>query len=143
MATGTRHSEEAPSAPPVAQGAPPKERRAPQAAQGAGAKVRHLRVQIGLTETDLANGTGAAVRTVRRWISPRPTIPQARYARAIDDMTAITAELKDSFTARGIRQWLNSRNRYLEGRRPIELIAEGQYERVREAANALHEGYYV
>jgi DNA-binding transcriptional regulator YiaG len=104
--------------------------------------VRYLRREWGLTEADLADGTGASQRTVRRWAQDR-TQPQARYQRQIDDLRSIVQVLQDSLTAKGMRQWLRSRNRYLEEQRPIDLLREGKFERVHEAAQAFQEGYYL
>ena len=127
MATATRHHSEAhePSPLDVAE------------------NVRYLRRQVGLTEVDLADGTGASTRTVRRWIAARATQPQARYARPIDDLKTIVDELHDSLTPRGIRQWLRARNRYLGGARPIDELRGGHFDRVRQAAQAFSEGHYV
>src|SRR3954452_20619538 len=50
-------------------------------------RVRYLRREMGLTEGDLAAITGAADRTVRRWLAG--TTPQARHAERLDDLHAI------------------------------------------------------
>jgi hypothetical protein len=42
--------------------------------------------------------------------------------------------LEDSLTAEGIDQWLRASNRLLDGRRPIDLIDEGDTESVGRAA---------
>jgi len=106
--------------------------------------VRYLRRHTKLTEADLADGTGASTRTVRRWIAAKPTEDrEPRYARQIDDLRTIVQELEESLTPKGIRQWLRARNRYLDGERAIDLLREGQFRKVREAALAFREGYYV
>jgi broad specificity phosphatase PhoE len=51
--------------------------------------------------------------------------------------------LEDSLTAEGIEQWLRAANRLQDGRRPIDLIEEGDAERVRQAAQAFLDGAYV
>ncbi|HWV86177.1 MAG TPA: helix-turn-helix transcriptional regulator [Capillimicrobium sp.] len=104
--------------------------------------VRYLRRHAGLTETDLADGTGASPRTVRRWAHARTT-PQARYQPRIDDLRAIVEILEDTLTAKGIQQWLRSRNRYLGGQRPIDALRAGHFDKVQEAANAFSDGTYL
>lgn len=126
---------------PTAPAQPPTERH-PVDIPDASESVRYLRRQAGLTEVDLADGTGASPRTVRRWAQEH-TQPQARYQRHIDDLRTIVQLLEDSLTAKGMRQWLRSRNRYLGGQRPIDLLRENQFDRVQEAAEAFREGYYV
>jgi hypothetical protein len=108
-----------------------------------GQSVRYLRREVGLSEVDLADGTGAHTRTVRRWIASRPSEPQPRYARHIDDLKAIVEELEDSLTHKGIRQWLRARSRYLDDKRPIDELREGHFDEVRQAARAFTEGYYL
>jgi hypothetical protein len=51
--------------------------------------------------------------------------------------------LGDSLTAEGIEQWLHAANRLLDGRRPIDIIDEGDTESVRQAAQAFLDGAYV
>jgi transcriptional regulator with XRE-family HTH domain len=105
-------------------------------------KVRYLRGSTGLTESDLAAGTGASTRTVRRW-TRQESDPQPRYERQIDDLSTIVAILEVTLTPKGIQQWLRSRNRTLDGKRPIELLKESEFERVKDAACAFEQGYYV
>lgn len=107
------------------------------------AVVRRLRLDLGLTEADLATATGATTRTVRRWLAEDVEDPQARYAQRIDDLRAIVDILEDSLTRKGTRQWLHARNRYLLDARPIESIGEGDFDQVQKAAQAFAEGYYV
>jgi transcriptional regulator with XRE-family HTH domain len=108
-------------------------------------RVRHLRHEIGLTETDLATATGASTRTVRRWTHALDDDLQRgpNYARQIDDLDAIVTELQDSLTPKGIQQWLWARNRYLKGKRPIEVLGEGRFDVVYEAAAAFRDGVYL
>jgi hypothetical protein len=51
--------------------------------------------------------------------------------------------LEDSLTRAGIEQWLRASNRMLGGRRPLDLIREGDLDKVREAAQAFIDGGYV
>ncbi len=55
----------------------------------------------------------------------------------------IRASLRGSLTERGADQWLRARNRMLGGRRPIDLVREGQVELVSRAAAAFVDGAYV
>jgi transcriptional regulator with XRE-family HTH domain len=129
MATATRHRGSAGGAPRVA--------------IGADESVRYLRRQVGMTEVDLADGTGASTRTVRRWLASDATTPQRRFATQLDDLRTIAKTLEESLTHKGIRQWLRARNRLLDDQRPIDLLREGHFDRVHQAAQAFNEGYYV
>jgi hypothetical protein len=50
--------------------------------------------------------------------------------------------LEDSPTREGIEQWLRAADRLLDGRRPIDLIDEGDTEGVRQTAQAFLDGAY-
>jgi transcriptional regulator with XRE-family HTH domain len=104
-------------------------------------RVGYLRREMGLTEKDLAAATGAADRTVRRWLAG--TTPQHRHAEHLDDLNTVVEELADSLTAKGVRQWLHGRNRLLDGDRPIERLNKGDFQAVYNAAQAFSRGYYV
>ena len=51
--------------------------------------------------------------------------------------------LEDSLTAEGIDQWLRAANRLMDGRRPIDLIDEGDTESIGQAAQAFLDSAYV
>jgi hypothetical protein len=42
-----------------------------------------------------------------------------------------------------VAQWFEDQNRYLDGRRPVDLLIAGQHERVLGAARAFIEGTYL
>ena len=106
--------------------------------------VRYLRRQTKLTESDLADATGASTRTVRRWLKANlRDVREPRFTDQIDDLRMIVEELEGSLTAKGIRQWLRARSRYLDGARPIDVLRQGGFDKVREAALAFREGDYI
>lgn len=109
------------------------------------ARVRYLRGDVGLTEVELADATGASTRTVRRWTKADDADLQRgpNYSQQIDDLYAVVNELRESLTGKGIRQWLRSRNRYLKGERPIDMLRKGQFQDVYDAALAFRDGVYV
>lgn len=109
------------------------------------ARVRYLRGDIGMTEGELADATGATTRTVRRWTKVDEADLQRgpNYAKEIDDLYAVVSELCESLTGKGIRQWLKARNRYLKGERPIDLLRKGQFQEVYDAAVAFRDGVYL
>jgi hypothetical protein len=106
--------------------------------------VRYLRLDLELTEADLATATGATTRTVRRWLAEDVEDPQARYADRLDDLRMVIEHL-DGFglPQEGIRNWLRWRNVCLGGSRPLEDIGKGEFDQVQRAAQAFAEGYYV
>lgn len=94
-----------------------------------------------LTQADLARATGASERSVRNWKKTSAIRPE--YEERLRDVREVALILQDSLTPRGVGQWLRARNRMLGGRRPIELIGEGELAKVKEAAQAFVDGAYV
>jgi transcriptional regulator with XRE-family HTH domain len=107
----------------------------------AGAVVRRLRVDYGLTQSIIAKATGTSARSVRNWEQTSAIRP--RNDERLRDLREVALILRETLTARGVGQWLTARNRILRGRRPIDLLAEGDTNSVREAATAYVEGAYV
>ncbi len=102
--------------------------------------ARGLR-HYGLTQEAIARATGATARSVRNWESTSAIRP--RSEERLGDLREIVLLLKGSLTERGVGQWLRARNHMLGGRRPLDLLAEGKAEKVREAAAAYAEGGFV
>lgn len=94
----------------------------------------------GVTQTDVATVTGVTDRAVRAW--RESTIRRDRYDR-LAELRDVVLLLSDSLTRRGVGQWLHARNRLLDGRRPLDLLHEGDVAAVRKAAQAFVDGSYV
>jgi hypothetical protein len=97
--------------------------------------------RVGFTQKQIANAAGATDRSVRNWATTGAIRPA--YDERIRELSDISLVLSDTLTARGVTQWLNARNRVLDGQRPIDLISKGQGDRVRDAAQAYLDGSYV
>jgi transcriptional regulator with XRE-family HTH domain len=124
--------------------ATPKEESRQHAEPDAFENVRYLRRRTKLTEADLADATGASTRSVRRWLkADMREVRAPRFTEQIDDLRMIVKELEDSMTAKGIRQWLRARSRYLDGKRPIDVLRAGGFDDVLEAARSFREGDYL
>jgi transcriptional regulator with XRE-family HTH domain len=87
----------------------------------------------GITQAELGRAVGASERTIQNWAAGHATPTGTRLLRLVD-LGTIIALLRDAYTDQGIALWLHSRNRNLGLRRPIDLLAEGEYDAVvREA----------
>jgi DNA-binding XRE family transcriptional regulator len=96
---------------------------------------------LSLTQSDLAKATGASERSVRNW--KKNSAIRSAYEERLRDVRDVALILQDSLTPRGVAQWLRARNRLLAGARPLELISQGEVERVKQAAQAFVDGAYV
>ena len=95
---------------------------------------------FGVSQVDVAAVTEVSDRAVRGWRTS--DIRPERYDR-LAQLRDLAILLSDSLTPRGVGQWMHAQNRLLEGRRPVELLADNRFEEVREAADAFIDGAYV
>ena len=101
--------------------------------------VRALR-GYGLTQA-AATIVGVTPRSVRNWAGDTPL--RRRHEERLQALRHIVLLLDDSLTARGVGQWLRAHHRTLEGRRPIDVLADGGIAQARSAAAAFADGAYV
>ena len=83
----------------------------------------------------ISEATGANVRTVERWRAGSGPRWRA-YRLRLDDLTAILALLGDGMSSRGRQAWLTARSAHLGWRRPVDVLAAGDFDAVRGAALA-------
>jgi hypothetical protein len=104
-------------------------------------RVIPLLGKLGFTDRDIAEAVGASDRTVRRWRAGEDPAGSVRYWKAIDDLRAVVVLLDEEGTLSGdgIVHWARARNRDLDDRRPLEVLAEGGFDRVRRAAQRFNE----
>lgn len=94
-----------------------------------------------LTQKEVASSMGLTPRAVRKW---RPDTPVRRTSeKRVQHLRLIVLLLDDSLTPRGVGQWFRAHNRLLGGRRPLDVLAQGDFEAVRQAAEAFADGGYV
>lgn len=96
--------------------------------------VSFMRLVDDVTETvipqsDFALAVGASERTVQNWSSGH-TKPRGNTVRRVLDLVYLVSELREVYTDEGIHIWLQSRNRNLNGRRPLDLLGAGQIDEV-------------
>lgn len=89
----------------------------------------------------VARATGANVRTAERWRTGQE--PQARYRARIGELQAILDLLGRGMNDRAKRDWLEAPNVHLRWARPVERLADGDFDAVRSAAESYLVGDYV
>lgn len=88
---------------------------------------------------DLAQITGATSRSVSRWTTAK-AMPRREAEDRLLELNAVVHELRSVLRDEPARLWLRSPNPDLDWRKPLELIAEGEYRRVVGAVLAIAEG---
>lgn len=85
-------------------------------------RIRGLREQFGLTQTELAHAVGVSLRTVQNW-ERAGTSGSPRQLRDLDELWTT---LKETMKIEEVPIWLHSPNDALGGERPIDLLQEGK-----------------
>jgi hypothetical protein len=89
--------------------------------------VRYLVNDAGLTVKELAELIQVDQRTVRRWVKDEGS-PSERAYTAIDEVRHLARLLGPSLPGHSLGRWLRAKNRYLGGRRAIDLMMQGNYD---------------
>ena len=89
----------------------------------------------------IARATGANVRTAERWRGGQS--PQGRYRDRIAELQAVLDVLGRGMSDRAKRDWLEAPNAHLGWARPVERLADGDFDAVRAAAESYLVGDYV
>ena len=104
--------------------------------------IDDLRDRGGLKGTDVANIAEVSPATVSRWTSGK-ALPHPKTQLVISDLRYIVDRLSEFYTPEETRLWLYSRHRLLEGARAIDLINQGQADKVLSVLESLDEGTYT
>lgn len=104
--------------------------------------IDDLRDRGGLKGTDVANIAEVSPATVSRWTSGK-ALPHPKTQLIISDLRYIVDRLSEFYTPGETRLWLYSKHRLLEGKRAIDLIHEGQADRVLAIIESLDEGTFT
>ena len=93
----------------------------------------------GLSSADVARVVGVADRQVRNWSAGGST-PGGRNRDRLLELHYVSRQLRDVYTREGAEIWLHGRKRSLGGRRPIDLLAEGEFDEVLDAIERMNAG---
>lgn len=99
-------------------------------------EARRIRDLAHLGDDDIAAATGAARSTARAWLAGTRTPTGARVARLVE-LSALVERLSRVMDPGYIPVWLRKPVAALGDRKPIELIAAGQYKKVARLISAL------
>jgi len=93
------------------------------------------------TQADIAAAVGVTDRAVRDWLHDKPL--RRGNEERLQALRQIVLMLDDSLSKRGVGQWFRAHNLLLGGRRPLDVLADGDFDAVREAAASFADGAYL
>jgi transcriptional regulator with XRE-family HTH domain len=100
--------------------------------------IEELRSRGGLKATDVANIASVSPATVSRWIAGK-ALPDPQTQLVISDLRYVVDRLSEFYTPDEIRLWLYSKHRLLKGERAIDLINQGNAEKVLTEVESIDE----
>jgi transcriptional regulator with XRE-family HTH domain len=104
--------------------------------------IDDLRDRGGLKGTDVANIAAVSPATVSRWTAGK-ALPHPKTQLLISDLRYVVDRLSEFYSPEETRIWLYSKHRLLDGQRPIEMINQGQSDKVLSVIESLDEGTYT
>ena len=93
----------------------------------------------GITTSEIGSITGVRERQVQNWAAGSSR-PASETRDRLVDVHFIVRQLQQVYRPEGIEIWIHSRNPELEGRRPIEMLVDGDFEPVVNAVLRLKAG---
>jgi len=104
--------------------------------------IDELERQGGLKGTDIANIAHVSKATVSRWVNgalkPRPNIQLV-----LSDLHYVVSRLQEFYSPDEVRTWLYARHPQLEGERAVDVINQGNSERVLNVLDRLEAEAYL
>jgi len=93
----------------------------------------------GVTAVELAEITGVRQRQIHHWAAATSR-PRDRSRDRLVDLHYIVTQLSEVYRPEGVEIWIHSRNRELDGHRPIDLLKSGEFAPVLDAIDRLVHG---
>jgi transcriptional regulator with XRE-family HTH domain len=92
----------------------------------------------GLSDADIARATGVAPSTARAWLAGTRN-PTGIRAERLVELAALVERLEGVMADSYIPVWLRRPVQALDDRKPLDLLARGQYRRVARVVSALED----
>jgi putative toxin-antitoxin system antitoxin component (TIGR02293 family) len=105
-------------------------------------KLDDIESRTAVKEREVAQMLRTTPQTLYRWRNDQ-VAPNREHLQRILDLHYVAEELADLYEPDEARLWLFSRHRLLAGRRPVELISEGEIDTVLALIAQLRDGAYA
>jgi transcriptional regulator with XRE-family HTH domain len=114
----------------------------PTNAGGTEDEIDAIRRVLGINQAQLATILGTTARTVSRWKtgSAQRVEPRPGFARALRDLGQLRWLLETDLGADEARRWMRRPNDALRGRAPVDVLLDGDIDRVLGLVITLAEG---
>jgi uncharacterized protein (DUF2384 family) len=104
--------------------------------------IEQITEDFSISIETLARFLNTSTRTLMRW-KKAEVKPSNRHRERLEKIAYIDRRLRRVLRPEAIERWLNAHNDSLAGKRPIDLLANGQYDKLLAAISQLEEGVFV
>ena len=111
-------------------------------ASAVGNRLESIKSHAGVRSREIAELLDTTPQTVSRWQQGRVD-PQPAKLHQLLALEWLSTQLAEFYDPGNARLWLYSPHKLLAGRRPAELIAEGDIDAVLALIDQLRDGAYV
>jgi transcriptional regulator with XRE-family HTH domain len=104
--------------------------------------IEDLRSRGGLKGIDVANIASVSAATVSRWTAGK-ALPHPKTQLVISDLRYVVDRLSEFYTPDETRLWLYSKHRLLNGERAIDVINQGNADKLLAVIESLDDASYT
>ena len=104
--------------------------------------IEQITQDFSISIETLARFLNTTSRTVMRW-KKEGVNPSSHHREKLEKIAYIDRKLRQVLKPEGVERWLHAYNDSLGGKRPIDLLAKGQYDKLLSAIGQLEEGVFV
>lgn len=105
-------------------------------------EARRVRDIAGLTDADIARATGAAPSTARAWLAGTRN-PTGERAERLIELSALVERLQRVMDSSYIPVWLRRPIEALDDRKPLDLLADGEFREVARVISSLEDAPFT
>jgi uncharacterized protein (DUF2384 family) len=95
----------------------------------------------GLSDVDIARATGAAPSTARAWLAGTRN-PTGERAERLIELSALVERLQGVMDTTYIPVWLRRPVEALDNRKPLDLLARGNYRHIARIVSSLEDASF-
>jgi uncharacterized protein (DUF2384 family) len=105
-------------------------------------EARRVHDIAGLTDADIARATGAAPSTARAWLADTRN-PTGERADRLIELSALVERLQRVMDSSYIPVWLRRPVEALDDRKPLDLLARGEFREVARVVSSLEDAPFT
>jgi len=104
--------------------------------------IEQITQDFSISIETLARFLNTTSRTVMRWKKDGVN-PSSHHREKLEKIAYIDRKLRQVLKPEGVERWLHAYNDSLGGKRPLDLLAKGRYDKILSAIAQLEEGVFV